>query len=468
MQTSRTSLNVYDAFDARVDELLALPPSAALPAVEASGDGGGDGGGGGSADPGSVGDGGGDDDGEPVGDLDPASIAEEYDREALSGLEDGEDEPGSGGRGKGSGKGGDPHADDDPVNEFINKHYQGDRAAFIHSLGESQREAKRLAAKLDELEKAGKAGKSDEPVDVTKLLDDAKKSDQEFSSLNQDIESCKVEHSNLTKRQTEITVEAKTTETKITQLETELPYIEDAKQHTQKMAELQRLRSSLSTLTSEYLTNDARIRAVISEHKQAVRAAQRRERELKTELERESNETKNHHTYAQRQNKLFDMAALAHLKQYAVDPKSEQFEYIKDALRAQLAAKIEQMESDDPLEPEDLFEELGKLLARYAKVHNLKPRRAGAPAAAPAKRLGSVPPGGPRPAPRNVIPSSGRRPSTPVDDGGGDDPKNGDGGSRRPRNQEELFNDPNYWRKRADHVSEELTRRHAARKQPRS
>src|SRR5687768_12129885 len=116
---------------------------------------------------GAGGDGGaGDAGGDPSGPLDLASVAAQFDAEAVGGGDDA-----AGGEGSGDGKGG---ADgqppsSDPFDEYVQQNYQGNRAAAVAGLYESRQEQKRLAAEIELLKRERQQAPRDQEAEIKAL-----------------------------------------------------------------------------------------------------------------------------------------------------------------------------------------------------------------------------------------------------------------------------------------------------------
>lgn len=335
------------------------------------------------------------DGGEPDGgsgddSVDLEDVAAAFDQEALAEMAAADDDGGQpdAGEGEGSGKGkgaGRRAAASDPLDEFISKHYQGDRAAFVHSLGESQREARRLAAEIENL----KAAHQPRPQtrDTAAELKAARDTDSEVQALDQDIKQVDQTVTAIQRRQLELTGLATRVNEEIAALEAELPYIEDPKEQAKKNAKLVRLHSNFSSYQSEFQTNDARLEQQGRAKAQAVRELKRAEQTVKDRLQQEEESERDETVSAERTRKHFETAFQIHIKPYSLDGKSGTYKYAHASVRTILADYLESLgDEHDTLDAAEIYEHVGKLVAAWADASGKKPA-----AAAPSKPKPRVP-----------------------------------------------------------------------------
>lgn len=409
--------------------------------------------GGGEGDPGGEG---GDDDGDP-GLVDLQAVADEFDAEALGELQarheagDDDADTGEGKDGKSGARRKPPS--DDPVDEFINKNYQGNRAAFVASLHESRAEARRLADEIAVLKDRVNQGGGPKPVDTAaefKAIRDADPDvqalDQEISQITEDVKAVKA-------RNVQILGEANGIDQKITQLEARLDTVEDQKEANKIHIQLSRVRSQLVVLNGEYATNESNMRAAVAEQRQLQRELRRAEQGLRDRIEADTRNTKNTNRDMARTRATFFAAFDSLIEPYGLNKEGEKYTYIKETVRTQLAdwleAEAAKNDDFDGLDAGGIYDAVHKLIGRYAKVHGMSPKRKpGAPAPAGARR--------PLMTPR--VPGAG---TTLKPGAAAVAAAAGDGGSGRrpaPRTPEDVYSNPDLIRARARRIDEAAAR----------
>lgn len=401
---------------------------------------------------------GGDGGGDP-GDIDVDAIVESANKEALDGLDGGsaDDPPARSGRkeeGDDNGEGGRraPRTSD-PVEDFIEKNYQGNRDAFVASLHESRNEGKRNADRIAVLE-ASLAERPAPARDTAAELKDRLAVDPEVQSLNQDINDINVEYKSLQTRQLEISGQARALENKIVELDAEIPHIEDPKEHSRKQSAVYKARMELTQLSSEFTGAENRIRQLKFEHKSTLRELGRAQSRVRADLVNEEQTTRATTTDAARTVKIFDAAFKSIVGQYAFDETTEagkkKVTFVRQSVKSQLAAYLEAQGTADGLDAGDIYDGVNALLSVYTDSHGVARK---APAGSkPKQRV-------PDPQRRIVTPP---RPAAAADRGdrgnGRDGDRGGDRGPRTPRNVEEGLRNPDFVRKRAAGIQAGMAR----------
>lgn len=397
---------------------------------------------------------GGDGGGDPGEPIDVDAIVESANKEALDGLDGGSDEPparsGRKEEGDDNGEGGRraPRSSD-PVDDFIEKNYQGDRAAFVASLHESRAEGKRMADELAVI-KASLAEKPPAARDSAAELKDRLAVDPEVQSLNQDINDINVEYKSLQTRQLEISGQARALENKIVELDAEIPHIEDPKEHSRKQSAVYKARMELTQLSSEFTGAENRIRQLKFEHKSTLRELGRAQSRVRADLVNEEQTTRATTTDAARTVKIFDAAFKSIVGQYAFDESTDagkrKVTFVRQSVKSQLAAYLESQGTADGLDAGDIYDGVNALLSAYTDSHGVARK---APAGSkPKQRV-------PDPQRRIVTPP---RPAAAADRGDRGNGRSDDRGSRTPRNVDEGLRNPDFVRKRAAGIQAGMAR----------
>lgn len=373
--------------------------------------------------------------GEPGDDsvpIDLEQVAADFEAEALATLT-AEGEPGDKGDGSGKGKAAAATpADADPIDEFIQQNYGGNKAAFVASLHESRREAKRLSDEVAVL----KASRTPEAArDVMAEFKAERDSSPEVQAIDREIKIIDGRTQAVQTRQIDITKLATTVNNAIVELESTLPLTEDVKELTKGQAKLIRLRAELSELSGEFNVNASRMEQFELRRNAVQRELVRAENDIKRSMIAKEDQQRTDVTNGQRTRSAFAAAFDASVKEYGLEPTSETYIYLRDASRTQLADYLDSLGDDaDGLDAAGIFEAVGKLVAAGARAFKLQPKST----VQPKPRV----PITPRPILTPRAPARSVEPSTPSRASG------------RPPSKEDLESDPNYWRDRAGKVFE--------------
>lgn len=404
------------------------------------GDGGGDAGAGDAGTAG-AGDGG---DGGSEANVDLEQVAADFEAQALEEL--GGQPPTDGAEAEDGqpGKGARRAAALDPVDEFIQQNYQGNRVAFIAGLHEQRQEGRRQAAEIESL-KQQFAAKPPAPRDVAAEIKAALESSPDVQAIDHDIQAIDTENRGIGARQLEIATRAGTCNNEIIQLEAQLPHIEDQKEWAKTYSTISRLRTELATLSGEFNTNELRQKQNASEKKNLGRERQRADREIRQRMADEENRNRSQSVSDQRTRETFSAAFDALIEPFGFDPKSPQYAYARNATRTQLADFLESLGSEaEALDAAGIYDAVHKLVGAYAEAHNLRPKPK-TPVAPPRPRqpraLGVRVPGG--------TAGAGQRPA-----------------GSTPRTADDVLSDPDLVRKRANAVFEAASRGQARRGPP--
>lgn len=177
-------------------------------------------------------------------------IAAEFDQEALAEFETSADK-GEGKEGEG-GKGRLP-ATSDALDEFIQRNYQGDRAAFVASLHESRQEARRLADEVAVLKT--KVSPPTPPRDIAAEIKTKLDQDPEVQSLHHEARTIDAENQQIQQRQLALANEASVRSAEIAKLEGQLMNANE-ENRAQLYSDLMTARSRLNGITIEFEAND--------------------------------------------------------------------------------------------------------------------------------------------------------------------------------------------------------------------
>lgn len=414
-----------------------------------SADAGGDLGGGGSDDGGG--------DGDPDSPIDVRDIASEIDAQALAELEAAgdDDDPNAdddaAGEGKGKGKVAPrraPAAIDPALQDFINKNYNGNVTAFLAAQHTSREEGKRLADKVKELEGqlSGRANNRDTAAELKAVIE----SDEDVRALDQRITSTIENLKTLYARQDNLSKQSVTLNEKITTMTAQLPYIDDPKESSKMSAALTDARTQLAIIIGEFESNETK-REMREDRLDTLRRDRAKlERQLKADLDAEENEKAEQADRDRRTVAIFNGAVDSILEPYGIDAKSEHMTLIREHLRTGVADWLESLgPKARSVDAAGIYSAVSSLFKVYARVHQMRPKAAGAP----------------KPGPRPPLQPSSRRPNLPA-------PVAGKGGRsntpvapappRSARSMDDIFSDPDKIRKRAAAIDKAIERRSAS------
>jgi len=347
--------------------------SVPLPLPENPSESGGGGGGGGGENPGGGSPGGGDGGGEGgeegagATDADLARAADEFVAGVIG-------EAGAGASPQGEGREGEgrdaPHAEPDPIDDFIKQNYGGDRHAFVASLYEQRTNGQRMAKEIDDLKVKLEGKPRDKDADAKAALE----ADADVQSLNQQIKDDTTRWSQLGQRNLELTTQARQLESNISTLEAEIPLIEDPKEVAKKTQQVNKARLDLLSTQNEFLINETNRQRLYDKVHSNTKELKRAEKVVRDRIDEEEKEQKRELDSVNRTRASFVAAFDEHIKPFKLDPKSKRFLHIREAVRTQLADFLDSRSDDDPgLDAAGISNAVNQLIAAYAEANDMKP-----------------------------------------------------------------------------------------------
>jgi len=311
------------------------------------------------------------DEGEGSGDLDLEQIAEEFDAEALAEL-GGRPRPV---RGEGVDADGKRTTSSDPIDDFIEKNYQGDRGAFVHSLYSSREEMKRMRSELDELkrgEPTSHARVPIEPRDVEADFKSARSSNPELNALDQEIRVIDDDAKLATQELQGAAGRAQQVASRVKELQGQMSKSEPEERATIR-AEIAELNAELFSLDQGWKATQSEIRRLNMEKRRVQREVIRAEQSIRESMTDEENAVRERSEIVATTRQQFDSSLAAHFASIGVDPKSEQGQFLRETCRTKLRDHFESQGDGYGLDGAGIHSAVGQILARAVKVFNIRP-----------------------------------------------------------------------------------------------
>jgi hypothetical protein len=401
--------------------------------------------------------GGGDPAGGGDGAIDLDAIAAEAEAKAAAEL--GVQPPARKGEGSGDGAGGSADLSHPHLKAFIEKNYGGDPDKLIEGFYASRAEATRLAEENRQLKagrKPGDPGSSSTPQ-VPSLTPEqrdaaiktAKDRSSEFQTFNQEITHI---DATITAREQELVRlanEAQGLSTEIAGLETKRDNTEDASERARLNAEILLKRSRIDNLDTKWTTTSSLIESDKRMRRGAEYNLKRVERDIAAEVDGRVKAQQRDFEVATNTRRNFDSAFLDIAKEYNLDMKTDEGKYRYNQIRSRMSDYMDQRaaERKPGLDANGIYEATRRLFAQAEKYDGLKRRTAPPP---PPNSRPKVQPS--RPLSQRGVPaaaaSATARAGAEVARTGG----NGNGGAQ-PVTEEDLYNNPDFWRKRSAEIS---------------
>jgi hypothetical protein len=373
--------------------------------------------------------------GEPGADIaDIEQVAAEFESQALADAgadADAAADDDTPGEGKTSGRA-KPSASSDPVEDFINTQYGGNRAAFVASLHESRREGKELAAELRDLKRQLTSAPRDRASDLQAL----RSQDPDVQALDREIKSIDLTTRSIGQRQVQLAQEAAQIKTALDSKTGQLVRAE-GDDKTSLHYEIIELKNDLKALNLEFLQNESEQRRNAVDRAARLRELRTAERDLEEQMEAEEQSTRTAQTSNARMRQQFE-GAYHHIatETYGLDPKSPRSVLLQKAVRTHVSDYLHSLADQgetEPLDGQAMFGLVQRVVAQAAKEFNIKTKSA----STNGRPVTPRPVGLPRP--RALAPATPRR-------------------EKAPSVAKDLQDDPNFWRNRAQHIAEHAGR----------
>lgn len=308
-------------------------------------------------------------------DLDAASIAAEFDAAAITGakVKTESDSPGKeeGKKANGDARDTGRSSSKSKLQEFIDKNYNGDEEAFLHSQYTSRDEARRLSDRVRDLEdRISKAPKLDTAAEWKNLRD----SDPEVQALDQEIRASDQELQRISKRQYDISERAGIVNTEIAKLTGQLSKADDAKEYAQIAGQIAELRAELISLGDRFESNEDKKARVEKDKRAAKRELTRTEKALRESLDSEAADKESVAEANERDRQTFERA-FEHIATqfYNLKKGSERYSYYNHATRTLLHDWLIENERKGgrPLDAQGIWDATAALLERGAKANGM-------------------------------------------------------------------------------------------------
>lgn len=358
------------------------------------------------------------------------TIADQFDAEALA------ESPIPAGTeaGQSSGKGGAPPASADPLDVFIQQNYNGDPNALIHGIYESRAEAKRLAEEVKELR--GRTAPPPPPRDVEAEVKSRFDRDPEVQAIDQDIKSIDKRYQTISATQSKLGEEASTLAAEISKIEGQLLNADDIEKP-RLLHEKGLKHNRLGNIQTEFNNNNNALETLSDRYKDKHKELQRAERQIRESLDNESRADSVNKRLTTQTRTAFAGSFEEVAQGYGLVPETPAYNFMRESMRTQLRDYLESQGDEAALDANGIHEAVTKLMAAAATAGFV--RRKVAATTKPTPRVT------PRP---TLIP---RRPLvTPTD-------ANRPSAAAPARTSDENQSDPDYWRRRADHILKTAT-----------
>lgn len=318
--------------------------------------------------------------GPPAGDdgaglVDLSQVAEDFDAAALADLE-GSPPPPSGEEdtdgGKGKGKKGTP----DPLQEFIDKNYQGDRNAFLHAQYASREEAKRLRQELDEIKQTTRTlqDRTEPPPDPVAAFKEARESSPEIRALDQEthaidaqLKDCQGTGAQIAARAAQIGSELKVLESKLLKAEPD--------ERSQYLVEKSELRQELRSLDQDWKLNEAEARRLGSEKRRVQRETIRAESAIQDEMASEIEEQKNREATRTMTKEAFNASIGVYFKDLDIDPASARGKFLLNTCRSQLREYLLTLGDGAGLDRQQIHGAVGQILSHAVEAFGISKKQ---------------------------------------------------------------------------------------------
>lgn len=330
---------------------------------------------------------------------------------------------------------------------FIAKNYNGDRNAFLEAQYASRAENQRLKEENERLRGDG-GSRAAAPRDIAAEIKARADRDGEVASIREQTTALDNSIKQIDARNQQITVEYGRAQTEMETLNQQLLSAPEDQRYNIQM-KMVRLENKMIGMTGEFNSNtsirDARTqtKAILS------RDLNRAMKDIQASIEREEEDARSEQESNARTFDHYNRAFDSELARYDVDPKSEKARFLYQATKGILADWLQRRGYDAaPLDANGFRDAVGKLLDVAAKsTGSLKLKVGGNGRPGGGARRTPPPVARPSNAPRLNGPGGNipRRPGTP------------------PRNAEELLDDPNMVRQRAQNLMEAMARRQSQR-----
>lgn len=366
--------------------------------------------------------------------VDLQSIADDFDAQALA---DGDATPAGTEDGQGDGKGGNQPASTDPLDVFIQHNYNGDRNAMVNGIFESRAEAKRLAEENKELRSrlAPPPPARDVNAEVKSRFDN----DPEVLAIDQEIKSTEARYKEIQVAQSKLGEEATTLSADINRLQGQLVHADDI-ERPKLLHDLGLKQNRLTAIEVKFENNNHALEGLQDRYKDKQRELQRQERRIRSEVESEltSESVTRRLTIQTRESFIssFDEAAKGYVSPDGtpLKPGTKAFNFMRESIRTQLRDFLDTQGDDaDALDAAGISSAVSRLMAAAAESGYIRRAKSGGPAK-PSTRIT------PRP---TLIP---RRPPVTTTDAARPP------GTAPARATDDNFSNPDFIRRRADHI----------------
>ena len=360
--------------------------------------------------------------------VDLETVAADFEAEALGELASQRSEDGTD-----TGKGSSP-ASPDPLDQFIQQNYGGDKHKFLEAQYAQRIEQKRLADRLEELSSRVTPLA---PRDTEAEVQAARARDAEFVAIDQELKFIDTDQQSITAQINRIANRASELDKLISGAEGKLLHADDIEKpqilHDRNLwkHELLTLRTEFSTNERARVSNDNRKRDLnreLGKIDRDIRASMAAEEKNQEDAQKLGTQTWN--TFVD----SYDKTA----KEYGLKPQSAQYNFMRDSVRTQLAAYIE-ANHNDGIDANGLHEAVGRIMgaAAAAGFFTRKPAANGKLPTTPKPIL----------PPRRVLPASTNPGAPPARST-----------SPKPKANEDPMDDPDFIRRRAAAVFEAANR----------
>lgn len=322
------------------------------------------------------------------------------------------------------------------VKVFADKNYKGDVGAMLEGIFETRATAKRLNEENKELRQRSDSASGDKapPRDRGADLKQALTEDPDVQAINQEITSIDKRIETSSGQMAQFARNAASVSAKINELQGQLSEAEPEKKALIR-GDLAEMRSRLELIGTQFAGAEDKIEMLSSLKIRLASDLRKAEREIKRSMEDEEQESRRSKTTGERTNQVFDTSFDYYSKAYNVDPESKKGAFVYRTVKLMLADHLATLEErgEEGLDAMGIAEATGRLFADYAATHGLQVRASGEPARTQPRRVTPRQPLVQRTAGSSTAAATRTAPVS---------------ASKR----EELESDPDYWRRRADHI----------------
>jgi predicted nucleic acid-binding Zn-ribbon protein len=304
------------------------------------------------------------------GDPDLEQVAEEFDAEALAAL--GGQRPRSV-RGEGADVDG-RRSTSDPIDDFIEKNYQGDRDAFVHSLYSSREEMKRMRSEIDEL-KHGEASHARAPIatrDREADFSSARASNPELQALDQEIKVIDNDAQVATKELHSTAGRAQQVASRVKELQGQMSKSEPEERAILR-AEVAELNAELFSLDQDWKNVQSELRRLNMEKRRTQREVIRAEQSVRESVADEEKAGRERAEVITTTRQQFDSSLASHFNTIGVDPQSEQGQFLRETCRTKLRDYFSSLGDGYGLDGAGIHRAVGQILIRAVKAFGLRP-----------------------------------------------------------------------------------------------